>query len=154
MVDAQSEVEIAKVSAQGIADSAKIMATGSADSVVIEAKGEAERIKLEGHAMVDVYRDKAMAEADALKAKGGDYEKETARIVDSTIAENGVTFVNIKVEGADKWTCNACGKTGITSNFCPDCGAKKLAQPTTWDCACGKKGITSNFCPDCGAKKA
>lgn len=153
MVDAQSEVEIAKVSAQGIADSAKIMATGSADSVVIEAKGEAERIKLEGHAMVDVYKAQSMAEADALKAKGGDYEKETARIVDSTIAENGVTFVNINVENADKWTCTACGKTGITSNFCPDCGAKKLATPTTWDCACGKKGITSKFCPDCGAKK-
>ena len=40
-----------------------------------------------------------------------------------------------------------------TANFCPDCGAKKLATPTTWDCACGKKGITSNFCPDCGKKR-
>ncbi len=153
MVDAQTEVDIAKVSAQGLADSAKIMATGSADSMVIEAKGEAERIKLEGQAMVDVYKSKAMAEADALKAKGGDYEKETARIVDSTIAENGVTFVNINVENADKWTCSSCGKTGITTNFCPDCGAKKLAQPTTWDCSCGTKNIKSKFCPDCGKRK-
>ena len=153
MFDAQTDVDIAKVSAQGIADSAKIMATGSADSVVIEAKGEAERIKLEGHAAVDVYREKAMAEADALKAKGGDYEKETARIVNSTVAENGVTFVNINVENADKWTCSSCGKTGITSNFCPDCGAKKLAPPTTWDCSCGTKGIKSKFCPECGAKR-
>lgn len=153
MVDAQSEVAIAKVSAQGIADSAKIMATGSAESVVIEAKGEAEKIKLEGHAMVDVYKAKSMVEVDTLKAKGGDYEKETARIVGSTIAENGVTFVNVTVEGADKWTCATCGKVGITSNFCPDCGARKLAQPVTWDCSCGKKGITSNFCPDCGKKR-
>lgn len=154
MVDAQAEVDIAKVSAQGIADSAKIMATGSADLVVIEAKGEAERIKLEGHAMVDVYKAASIAEADALKAKGGDYEKETARIVDSTIAENGVTFVNINVHKADKWTCPDCGKTGIESKFCPDCGAKKFAQPATWDCSCGKKNISSKFCPDCGSKKS
>ena len=153
MVDAQSEVEIAKVSAQGIADSAKIMATGSADSVVIEAKGEAERIKLEGFATVDVLKAGAMADAEALKAKGGDYKQETDRIIGSTMAENGVTIVNVKVEGIDKWTCTACGKTGITSNFCPDCGTKKLAPPTDWNCSCGAKGIKSKFCPECGAKR-
>lgn len=49
------------------------------------------------------------------------------------------------------WTCT-CGKMGITSKFCPECGAKK-PEPTTWDCACGQTGITSKFCPECGAKK-
>ena len=152
MVDAQAEVEIAKVSAQGIADSAKIIATGSADSVVIGAKSEAERIKLEGFAETDVYRARAMAEADGLKAKGGDYGMETDRIVGSALAENGITVVNVNVESADKWTCS-CGKTGITSNFCPDCGTKKLAPATDWNCSCGAKGITSKFCPECGAKR-
>ena len=47
------------------------------------------------------------------------------------------------------WTCT-CGKAGITSKFCPECGAKK---PEAWDCACGQTGITSKFCPNCGAKK-
>ena len=23
---------------------------------------------------------------------------------------------------AEKWTCPSCGKTGIESKFCPDCG--------------------------------
>ena len=60
---------------------------------------------------------------------------------------------------AGGWTCPACGKTGITSRFCPDCGTKKpepAAAPAadSWDCpACGAKGITSKFCPECGAKK-
>ena len=58
---------------------------------------------------------------------------------------------------AGGWDCPACGHRGITSNFCPDCGAKKPAPAPAadaWDCpACGHKGITSRFCPDCGAKK-
>ena len=50
------------------------------------------------------------------------------------------------------WTC-ACGKTGITSNFCPDCGSKKPEPPKPWTCACGQTGITSKFCPNCGGKR-
>lgn len=50
------------------------------------------------------------------------------------------------------WNC-ACGQTNITSKFCPECGAKKPEAPTTWDCACGCKGITSKFCPECGNKR-
>lgn len=114
MVDAQSEAEVAKVSAQG-----------SADSVVIEAKGEAEKIKLEGHASVDVYRDQAKAEAEALKEKGGDYKMESERLVGEAMAENGVSVVNVNIQKESEWTCSSCGKTGITSNFCPDCGEKR-----------------------------
>ena len=51
------------------------------------------------------------------------------------------------------WTC-ACGRRGITTNFCPDCGAKKPSANFGWICpGCGKTGITSGFCPDCGTKK-
>lgn len=53
----------------------------------------------------------------------------------------------------DGWTCEKCGKTYITSKFCPDCGAPKPAS-NVWDCPnCGCKGIKSKFCPECGAKK-
>lgn len=55
----------------------------------------------------------------------------------------------------DTWNC-ACGKAGIVSKFCPECGCKKPEpiQADTWNCAaCGAKGITSKFCPECGAKK-
>ena len=50
------------------------------------------------------------------------------------------------------WTCS-CGKSGITSNFCPQCGKSKPAPAETWDCECGKTGITSKFCPECGKSK-
>ena len=50
------------------------------------------------------------------------------------------------------WNC-ACGQINIMSKFCPECGAKKPEAPTTWDCACGCKGITSKFCPECGNKR-
>ena len=59
--------------------------------------------------------------------------------------------------GVDTWDCPECGHKGITSRFCPDCGAKKpepRPAADTWDCPeCGRKGIASRFCPDCGAKK-
>ncbi len=50
------------------------------------------------------------------------------------------------------WTC-ACGQSGITSNFCPNCGSKRPAPVETWDCSCGQTGIASNFCPNCGSKR-
>ena len=54
----------------------------------------------------------------------------------------------------DGWTCPECGKTDITSKFCPECGAKKPEPKPGWTCpACGKTNITSKFCPECGAKK-
>lgn len=52
----------------------------------------------------------------------------------------------------DTWTC-ICGKSGITSRFCPDCGQARPEKEAGWDCVCGKKSITSRFCPECGAKK-
>lgn len=53
---------------------------------------------------------------------------------------------------ADAWSCS-CGKAGITSKFCPECGAKKPEPQSGWSCACGRVNITSKFCPECGAKK-
>ena len=71
-----------------------------------------------------------------------------------TTAFNGGAGVASQV--AAGWDCPACGTKGITSKFCPECGAGKPEPKTadTWDCpACGTKGITSKFCPECGAKK-
>ena len=50
----------------------------------------------------------------------------------------------------DSWTC-ACGNT-VSGNFCPNCGAKKPAEPEGWTCTCGSVN-KGNFCPNCGAKK-
>lgn len=54
------------------------------------------------------------------------------------------------------WDCT-CGQIGITSNFCPNCGAKRPdpnVKKDTWDCTCGQSGIATNFCPNCGAKRS
>lgn len=57
-------------------------------------------------------------------------------------------------EGQSGWDCSVCGRKGIRSNFCPDCGSKRPESPAGWDCpGCGQKNITSNFCPNCGQKK-
>lgn len=53
---------------------------------------------------------------------------------------------------SNTWDC-ACGQRGISSNFCPNCGAKKPSPADTWDCTCGAKGITGKFCSNCGAKR-
>lgn len=153
IVEHETDAKLEVIDSQSYVDTLKMKNEAEAEAYSIRVKAEAEGIKLMSEAAADGVKAMAMADAEGLKAKGGDYKLETERIVNSTIAENGVTFVNINVENADKWTCTACGKVGITSNFCPDCGAKKLASPTTWDCACGTKDIKSKFCPECGAKR-
>ena len=62
--------------------------------------------------------------------------------------------VNSTIEKPGMWNCT-CGQKNIESNFCPNCGAKKIeSQPeNSWDCTCGTKGITFKFCPNCGRKR-
>lgn len=51
------------------------------------------------------------------------------------------------------WSCS-CGKGGITSKFCPDCGSKRPEMPAVWNCPnCGTAGISSKFCPECGCSR-
>ena len=52
------------------------------------------------------------------------------------------------------WTCS-CGQSGITGNFCPNCGSKKPEPKPAgdgWKCACGATA-TGKFCPECGSPK-
>lgn len=154
MTQKKIEAELDMFDAQHASALAKVSTQGMSDAIVIEAKGNAEKTKLEGGAVVDLYEKTLKAEADALKAKGGDYKLESERMTDLEFAKSDFTILNVNIEGNDKWTCNNCGKTEITSRFCPDCGAKKLSVASSWDCRkCGKKGLTTTFCPDCGAKR-
>ena len=55
---------------------------------------------------------------------------------------------------AQGWTC-ACGQSGITGNFCPNCGSKKPEpKPAgdSWQCTCGAT-VTGKFCPECGSPR-
>ena len=52
---------------------------------------------------------------------------------------------------ANSWTC-ACGQSGITGKFCPECGKPRPAAAAGWTCSCGavNKG---KFCSECGKPK-
>lgn len=55
---------------------------------------------------------------------------------------------------AQGWTCS-CGQSGITGNFCPNCGGKKPEpKPAgdSWQCTCGAT-VTGKFCPECGSPR-
>ena len=49
------------------------------------------------------------------------------------------------------WTC-ACGQSGITGKFCPNCGKPKPAPaPAAGSCTCSCGATaTGKFCPECG----
>ena len=53
------------------------------------------------------------------------------------------------------WSCT-CGQSGITGNFCPNCGSKKPEPKPAdggWKCPrCGAQA-KEKFCPECGAPK-
>ena len=52
------------------------------------------------------------------------------------------------------WTCS-CGQSGITGNFCPNCGSKKpepKPAADSWKCSCGA-AVTGKFCPECGSPR-
>ena len=52
------------------------------------------------------------------------------------------------------WTCS-CGQSGITGNFCPNCGSKKPEpKPAgdSWKCICGAT-VNGKFCPECGSPR-
>ena len=49
---------------------------------------------------------------------------------------------------AQGWTCT-CGQSGITGNFCPNCGKPAPAPANEWTCECGARN-TGKFCSNCG----
>ena len=52
------------------------------------------------------------------------------------------------------WTCS-CGQSGITGNFCPNCGSKKpepKSDADSWKCICGAT-VNGKFCPECGSPR-
>ena len=174
LVEAQTEAQLKMVSAQGEAEAVKIRAAGEAEAYKAQAAAEAEEMRMKGYSYTQ--ETARMVGTEAMKngitggeggagsaigdiaglgvtlgAMGGviNMTKDALDPILQTGAQIGNTAVPLAAEG---WTCS-CGKTGITSNFCPECGAKKPMNDT-WICPqCGKTGITSKFCPDCGTKR-
>ena len=72
----------------------------------------------------------------------------------SDIGKQPAETVELKTDLVGAWNC-ICGKSCITTKFCPECGSQKpvAVENGIWNCTCGQTGINSNFCPHCGARK-
>ena len=171
-VEAQTAARMKVIGAQGEADAARITGQAQADVYRMQAEAEAQEMRMKGYTYqqetarqvgVEAMRNgggagvtgiagEAMQLGVGLGAVGGviGMTRDAIQPVMQSVGEMAQPApVVSQTEG---WTCS-CGKTGITSKFCPDCGAKKPEPPKPWDCACGEKGITSKFCPNCGSKR-
>lgn len=72
----------------------------------------------------------------------------------SDIGKQPTETVQPQTNLVSAWNC-ACGKSCITTKFCPECGFQKPIDVINglWNCTCGQVGINTNFCPNCGARK-
>ena len=170
------------ITAQGEAERIKLEGKAEADAYRAQAMAEADEMKAKGYTYNDETRRQVSLEAmqnglpgtgnsggnagggmvnDAiglgvtLGAVGGimNMTKEMLNPImqDATAVGQNATAIPSSV-AADTWNCT-CGKNGITSKFCPECGTPKPVPVVGWNCACGQTNITSKFCPECGAKK-
>ena len=135
---------------------------------LIRAEAEAEKIRMIAAAKADEIKMQAEAHAHGLKIAGGDYEKETQRIVGKAAMENAMMGSGENGSGLGEivGTATALGVMGKVMEMTreainPADTAKKVEQETVkieqngigWDCECGQRGIFSNFCPACGKAK-
>lgn len=201
-VEARTEAQMKIIGAQGEAEALKIQKSAEAEAYKMQAEAEASEMRMKGYTYQQETARQVGLEAMknglsgdggtssglgdvaglgvALGAMGGviGMAKEAMAPIfegsaqigqsvgtavladcwDCTCGEKGITSNFCPNCGAKKrqpkasWTCQQCGQAGIISKFCPNCGAKK-PEPSTWDCSCGTKGIVTNFCPNCGARR-
>lgn len=174
ILEAQTEAQLKMVGAQGEAEALKIKAQAEAEAYKAQAAAEAEEMKMKGYTYAQETSRMVGMEAMQNGITGGNGGAGSAL---GDIAGLGVTLgamggvigmtrdalnpimqtsadigSGVVASVGDTWNC-ACGKTDISSKFCPECGAAKPEAKAGWDCACGQKNITSKFCPECGAKK-
>ena len=169
-VEAQTDARMKVIGAQGDADAERIRAQASADAYRMQAEAEAQEMRMKGYTYQQETSRQVGLEAMRNGGAAGGVSGVTGEMMQMGVGlgimgnvigmtKEAVSPVVSQASAAMQqavagWDC-ACGHKGITSKFCPDCGAKRPepVSPAAWDCACGHKGITSRFCPDCGAKR-
>ena len=173
-VEAQTAARMKVIGAQGDADAERIRAQAQADAYRMQAEAEAMEMKMKGYTYqqetsrqvgLEAMRNggaaggisgiagEAMQLGVGLGAVGSviGMTKDAIQPVMQSVGTMAQPAPAAPAE-ATGWTCS-CGKTNITSKFCPECGSKKPEPPKPWNCSCGQTGITSKFCPNCGSKK-
>lgn len=172
-IKAQSDVNVKLIGVQGDAEALKIQKQAEADAYLMQATAEAQEMRMKGYTYQQETARSVGMEAMKNGITGGaggggglgdlaglgvtlgamgsvvNMTKDALNPMMDSAGQMGQT-IGGTVSGG--WNC-ACGQQNISSNFCPNCGAKKPAPQAGWDCTCGQTGITSNFCPNCGAKR-
>ena len=172
-VEAQTEAQMKIIGAQGEAEALKIQKQAEAEAYRMQAAAEAEEMRMKGYTyQQETARQVGLGATLAMAQGGGGAAGALGDVAGIGIALGAMGSVvgmtrdamNPMMEMGSQmgqsmgnaiaggWNC-ACGQTNISSNFCPNCGAKKPLPPAGWDCSCGQTAITSNFCPNCGSKK-
>lgn len=172
VVEAQTEARMRVIGAQGEADATRISGQAQADVYRMQAEAEAQEMRIKGYTYqqetarqvsLEAMRNgggtgvtgiagEAMQLGVGLGAVGSVIGM-TKEAIQPVMQNAGSIAQPITPSAAPEgWTC-ACGKTGITSKFCPECGSKKPELSKAWNCSCGQTGIISKFCPNCGNKR-
>ena len=172
ILEAQTEAQLKMVGAQGEAEALKIKAQAEAEAYKTQAAAEAAEMKMKGYTYSQETSRMVGMEAmkNGIAGNGGSAIGDIAGLGVTLGAMGGVINMTkdainpiiqagneiggsaVPNESVSGWNCS-CGKTGITSKFCPDCGSAKPEEKPGWNCACGMKNITSDFCPECGSKR-
>lgn len=167
---AEIEAEIIRMKARAKAEEAMML--GNADAAVLKAKGgnyamETQRSVGElamqnglpsggGNGQGSVIGD--MVNFGMAAGMAGTVVGMTEKVMEPVVsAMNGTDSGKAPIKSdpqigmKSSWNCPACGKTGLTTKWCPDCGTP---QPEKWKCPnCNEEGITTKFCPNCGTQK-
>ncbi len=174
-VEAQTAARMKIIGAQGEAEALKIQKQAEAEAYRMQAEAEAMEMKMKGYTYQQETARQVGLEAmqnglTGGEGSGGGMLGDIANLGVTLGAVGGVIGMTKEVmspvmdsmksvtepiadtPAANGWNCT-CGKTNITSKFCPECGSPKPVEAEAWDCVCGMKGITSKFCPECGAKR-
>ena len=152
LVEAGTEAQMKMVNAQGEAEALRIKAQAEADAYKMQAEAEAVEMKMKGYTYQQETAREVGLEAMkngitgggngngggsaigdvaglgvTLGAMGGviNMTKDALNPIMGTSAQVGQGFGNVVSGGSPvvpAWNCPNCGKAGITSKFCPDCG--------------------------------
>lgn len=153
VIEMQTQAQLDIIKAQGEAEVTKL--TGLADAEVMRAKGYTQKDVLASEVQ------KAYAEGignmgpKEISGGGGvssDMMQMVAGLKMADILSGQMDNMFLKNTSQETWDC-VCGKKGITSEFCPDCGRRKSSSREEWNCVCGERNLTSNFCPKCGRRR-
>lgn len=166
---ANASADTTIISARAAAEGIKLEGHAEADAYRAQAMAEADEMKAKGYTYQDETRRMVNLEAMQNGLPGTGADSGVGSVIGAGVTMGAINgIVNMTKEmidpiihdatglglsnSANTWDC-ACGKKGISSKFCPECGAARPAPVSTWNCTCGQSDISSNFCPNCGTKR-